>query len=621
MKPLALPLAALLVACPSLATAAEPIPLRAGPLDMLFDADLAFLRYVKVGPHEVLRGINAPIRNEVWGTVAPKVFHLVVNDGGDHFEVTFDVVCREKGLDFRWKGSLTGTAQGEVTFTFDGEAHTTFKRNRIGFCVLHGPSAAGQPWTLETVDSKKSKGKFPTFISPHQPAKNLKAIVHEVADGIHARVEFEGEVFEMEDQRNWTDASFKTYCIPLEIPYPVEVPKGTKISQKVTFRVDGDLPAYRPPGSQRLVLTLGEKRTALPRLGVQVSKDAPELTDRQVDRLKALQLDHLRVDLALSEDSFVKDLRLATAQARALGVSLHAGLVLGENPAFEKLVAAVKELKSPVAFWLVTGGKPADFKLARQHLKPLAGKARIGVTRRTNFVDLNRERPTDKAIEAVSFAINPQIHAFDNASMVETLPIQGDAVRTTRQFAGDLPLVIGPMTLRPRQSNGGPPPGALPTDVDVRQPTAFTAAWTLGSVKFLAEAGAHSATYFETAGWKGVMDADNVKGRPAAFPSRPGRVFDLYEVLRDIGEFAGGEVQQIDSSHDLEAVGLALRKPGRLRVLIANLTPKMKTLSLRGLGNSIKVQLLNSKNGLEAAPELPIKLPPFGIARIDGTED
>jgi len=33
-------------------------------------------------------------------------------------------------------------------------------------------------------------------------------------------ISFEGDVFETEDQRNWTDASFKTYCPPLRLPYP-----------------------------------------------------------------------------------------------------------------------------------------------------------------------------------------------------------------------------------------------------------------------------------------------------------------------------------------------------------------------------------------------------------------
>ena len=40
----------------------------------------------------------------------------------------------------------------------------------------------------------------------------------------------------MEDQRNWTDASFKTYSTPLRIPYPVEVAPGQDPVQAVTMR-------------------------------------------------------------------------------------------------------------------------------------------------------------------------------------------------------------------------------------------------------------------------------------------------------------------------------------------------------------------------------------------------
>ncbi len=233
---------------------------------------------------------------------------------------------------------------------------------------------------------------------------------------------------------------------------------------------------------------------------MQVSGEFRELTDLQVQRLKALHLDHLRVDLALSEKSFVDDLRRATRQAKAIGVSLQIVLGLGESPAFETLLEEIKDLQPPVSFWLVTGGDPAHFQAARKHLAPVAGDAKIGVTRITNFVDLNRARPEDKSIQVVGFAINPQIHAFDNASMVETLPIHADVVNSARQFAGDRPLVIGPITLAPQLLDGedppgGPPAGPLPTYVDARQVEPFTAAWTLGSLKYLADANAHSATY------------------------------------------------------------------------------------------------------------------------------
>ena len=76
----------------------------------------------------------------------------------------------------------------------------------------------------------------------------------------------------------------------------------------------------------------------MPLLGVQVSGEAESLTQRQIERLKLLNLDHLRVDLALSDESFAGNLRRATAQAKALGVSLQIVLALGESPAFETLI-------------------------------------------------------------------------------------------------------------------------------------------------------------------------------------------------------------------------------------------------------------------------------------------
>ena len=151
-------LAILLLTLSSIASAVEPIPLRAGPVTMIFDSENVLLRYIRIGSHEILRGINAPVRNQKWSTVAPKVSNLKVEKGDGGFRVSFDVICAEDDLDFRWKGLITGNANGLIEFTFDGEAHSTFKRNRIGFCVLHPAAAAGQAWIIETVDGKRTIG-------------------------------------------------------------------------------------------------------------------------------------------------------------------------------------------------------------------------------------------------------------------------------------------------------------------------------------------------------------------------------------------------------------------------------------------------------------------------------
>ena len=50
----------------------------------------------------------------------------------------------------------------------------------------------------------------------------------------------------MEDQRNWTDASYKTYVRPLAKPWPYTLPKGESFTQSVTLTLSGKLPKPRP---------------------------------------------------------------------------------------------------------------------------------------------------------------------------------------------------------------------------------------------------------------------------------------------------------------------------------------------------------------------------------------
>ena len=129
-------------------------------------------------------------------------------------------------ISFSWKGTIEGRG-GVLDFTFDGLAKKSFLRNRIGICVLHPiVECAGKPCRVRHSDGAWKEQSFPRFISPHQPLKDIRALSWSPSDRVQANIELEGEVFEMEDQRNWTDASFKTYSTPLELPFPVEVSAG-----------------------------------------------------------------------------------------------------------------------------------------------------------------------------------------------------------------------------------------------------------------------------------------------------------------------------------------------------------------------------------------------------------
>jgi D-apionolactonase len=540
----ALAIPALLAAQP-----AEPAPLtlQAGPLSLVFEPKLAFVRYLKFGDHEVLRGIYAAVRDQVWGTVAPRLTNLVTEITPDRFTITFDVACQEKEIDFAWKGRVTGNSTGQIQFTFDGEARSSFLRNRIGFCVLHPiAECAGKPCEIEEDGGKLTQGTFPLAIAPHQPFLNMKSIAHTLPGGAKVKVAFQGDLFEMEDHRNWTDGNYKTYCTPLARPWPHQVNKGDRVRQAITVTVTSTSTGPAPTIRKRDAVALTyrpEPAGQLPRLGTTHS-----LLPNRIRGPFA----HLRLDLPLDQSSAWAE-RL-TAAARH-GTPLEVAVELGREPEAE--LALLANIKVPIARWLIykTGEKstkPQWIALARQHLKgaPIASGTNI------YFTELNRERPPVHLIDQACYSLNPQVHAFDNTSLVENLEAQGDTLRTAKTFLGAKPIAVTPITLRPRFNAEAKVRVLNPPDP--RQSTPFAAAWTLGSLKYMAENGAASVTYYEMSGPGGLAGASVI------YPV--GRLFE--EIL----PWQGAAVHLADSSHPLKAIALVLVKNKRRAIFLANLT-------------------------------------------------
>ena len=635
----------------------EPLPeriqLRAGPLSMIFEPDEAFLRYIRMGDREILRGIYVAVRDRNWGTIVPRISNLKIESTEDAFRLTFNADCKERNIDFLWRGTVTGDPQGVVRFTMDGVARSTFLRNRIGFCVLHPlKECVGQPCSVEKADGTLEHGVFPYYTSPIQPFMDMRAISHEVVPGLLAEVRFEGEVFEIEDQRNWTDASFKTYCTPLRLPFPVEIKEGTTVAQSVTVTLKGKIPVETPgvrTGYSEVTFTVSETPSVpLPRIGVGLASDGQPLTTNERARLKALNLNHLRVDLHLSKPSYKDILNRAGLEANALGMSLEAALFLTDN-AEEELGQFVKELdrvRPRVSTWLIFHVAEAStgerwVQLARRYLSRYDAEAKIGTGANAYFAELNRGRPPAGALDLVSYSMNPQVHAYDNLTLVENLEGQAWTVKSARQFIGKLPLVVSPITLRVRPGvYPSPPetgPDKLPPSVDLRQMSLFGAGWTLGSLKYLSENGVHSLTYYETTGWRGVMETENGSPSPERFPSIPGAVFPLYHVLADVAGFTGGSVVPSTSNAPLKVDGIALKKADKTRVLLANLNPEPQLVRMLypKLTKYVRVKHLNETNAEQAmrSPEsfrrdqglllqtsgnqIELCLLPYGLVRID----
>jgi hypothetical protein len=627
-------------------------PLRAGPLSLFFEA--GDLRYIRLGEREVLRRVYVALRDRSWHTLPLELSNLQEEISLDSFRITFDAENKQGEIDFSWKGAIRGDANGTITFAMDGEARSTFLRNRLGLCVLHPiRGCAGEACRVEKVDGSVEASGFPRYISPHQPFLNVRAISHQIAPGLWAEVRFTGDVFETEDQRNWTDASYKTYSTPLEIPYPVEVKQGTRISQSVTLTLKGSAPAVEVSSSGTAVrLSLSHRPTGpLPSLGVGCGYEQNFLTEREIARLKCLNLSHLRIDFRPGLPDFDEQFKKAVECATQIAVPLEIAVMLGEaaEQELDRLKGLVAQFKPKVARWLIfhvseSSTTPKWVTLARARLSVLDANAKIGGGSNRYFAELNRARPSLDAVDFACYPLNPQVHASDRSTLVENLEGQAFVADTAHQFLGRLPIVVSPVTLKPRvpwSAASGDISGCLPRDVDPRQMSLLGAGWTAISIKYLAEAGVESVTYYELTGWRGVMErSDQGLPRSDQFRSIIGSVFPLYHVLGDVGEFAGASVVPVITSDRFRVDGLAIQKDGKTRMLVANLGPDTETIQIENLParGACQVKHLDETNAESAmtspeqfrrepgttlrpsGPELELKLRPYAVARIDSSE-
>ncbi|PWH15688.1 MAG: hypothetical protein DDG58_10665 [Ardenticatenia bacterium] len=588
--------------------------LRAGPLSLVYEE--GDLRYIRYGDQEILRRVYVAVRDRNWGTVPSRLSNVQIEAHPDSFRIQYEVENKEGEINFFWKGTIEGDAQGTIAFSMDGIARSTFMRNRIGFCVLHPiKECAGRPCVVEKVDGSRERGTFPLYISPHQPFMDMRAIKHEVVPGLWAEVRFEGDIFEMEDQRNWTDASYKTYCTPLALPFPVEVKAGTRIVQSVTLKLEGTaVGVSAQPQTDRITFQVGDRGVGdIPAIGLGMASHGGRLTTRELQRLKVLRLSHLRADLWFSRRNWKAELARAIEEAGALGVGLELALILSDA-AEEKLKAltaalgaATRSTRPQVNRWLIFHEREKStsaqwITLARQHLTSCDPSTQFVSGTNHFFAELNRGRPPVALLDGITYSINPQVHAFDNGSLVENLAAQASTVESARQFSAGLPILVSPVTLRMRLNPNAtvpepePAPGEPPARIDVRQMSLFGAGWTLGSLKYLAESGARSVTFYETTGWLGIMEREEGSPLPDVFRSLPGAVFPMYHVFADVGEFAGGQVVPSASSAPLRVDGLTLRKGERTRVMLANMTHQEQRVNIVGLGGRIQVRSLDETN-------------------------
>lgn len=483
--------------------------LRVGDLTLIYEPGL--IRRVNIGGVEVVRMINAPVRDANWATLPATIVDSTVEDDRDKLRIEERFTVADGALDGRLV--FEAEAGGRLTAGLSLTANEDVATNRAGFTLLHPiAGVAGAELTIRHSDGSQEVTQFPDRIAPGQPAFDIVVLSH-ILEGIAVDIAFEGEIFEMEDQRNWSDASFKTYCRPLALPTPYTIAAGETVTQRIVVTLNakdgttshrGDRPAAKSVSLPTIGLACEPGW-----LGQIPARLTPVLRFYGPDGWSDAHLgtfasgSDVDVEIVVPDGGDAKTV-LSSIKDRFDAAALRAAHVIALPEAYLKSY-------QPSGPW-PSGLSPAECARAARQAFP---DARIGVGMLTHFTELNRHPPDLSLGDYVTFGNSAIVHAADDLSVWETLETLPGIFASARALSRDLPIRLGLVSIGMRTNPYGaglvPNPNgdrlAMAGD-DPRQSETFAAAYAVAAIALAAEAGVEAITLAAPAGRFGVAGKD-----------------------------------------------------------------------------------------------------------------
>ena len=613
--------------------------LTAGPISAVLDNGA--IRYIRYQGAEVLRGIAYLVRDKNWGTTAPVIDKLKVKQGKNNFSVSYSATCRDATQALRYEVGIEATAKGVVRFTANATPLTDVITNRTGFVVLHPlAGVVGEPVEIIHTDGKKRKARFPRIISPGQPVFEIRSLKHSVVPGVTATVLMEGNKFEMEDHRNWMDASYKTYVCSLLDPWPYTLKKGESFEQSVTVTIEGKAKTKAAKVSSAITVSVGQVKGRVPAIGVGVPMGQAAATLAEVDRVASAHPAHLVCQID-GRDSGVEGAASAFRHLKEkTGIPVTLEIVLSARaPAMEEVAAIAVAVRAggltPDAIVITQthdlksfqpntprpwGPGYEDMAAAARHHFP---GVLLGGGMLSYFTELNRKPVARGLFDFVTHSVCPIVHAADDKSVMETLEALPSIIASTRNMIGKTSYHLGPSSIACRDNPYGAGLAANPgngrvclSGNDPRQRGIFAAAWNLGLVAAAARGGIDVMTLGAVTGDQGIISGHGLV--PA------------YHVIAGLAGAAHARRLETVSTAPSKVETLAYRtKTGRC-LWLANLSGEKQLVRISGFGGTAELHEIGEAQfaNLTSDPDYmkrpgkrvgklkDVTLSPYAVARI-----
>lgn len=626
----------------------EPSPtlrqLAAGPLT----AELVGSSIRKLTWHgvEVVRGIECPIRDASWGTCPSEILDETVSATADEFEVTHRVSIANGSLlcCLTFRGSAEGSFVTSMVLT----PQVDYLTNRAGFVILHPlEGLAGARLAVLPSDGSATPAVFPRLISPQQVAFKIVGLVYQ-KQGIQTTLTFKGEVFEMEDQRNWSDASYKTYCRPLSLPMPYVLSAGRPVVQEVRIRSAGvpSVPNIESTSDARKEVRLEPIEEQVPTIALAL--DALSIPDSKESRLLELanvQALQIRVHAASAD----RVLRSVHSSIRNGDLQVELEIVVEAGHELDSTLAEVAkrcgQLSIRVARVIVLpeaylrsyqpngpwpeGPTPREACIAARRHFP---ESQIGGGVLTHFAELNRCRPDTSLCDYITHGSAAIVHAADDRSVIESLESLPHVYASARALASERTYRLGLVSIGLRSNPYGKDVAANQDQTrvpmaraDPRQRGLFAAAWATGAVAATERHRVSSMALAAPVGPFGVVYRRAEWPQPNYDDHPSASVYPLFHVVRALSQMSGAPRLSLSELPDGVA-GIAAEVNGCCKVVIANLSPGTRIVPLEREGivrcldqNTFEIAISDPDWLCASKPEARshVELSAFGVAFIE----
>jgi hypothetical protein len=577
-----------------------------------FTLDLAreAIRNIRYEGVQIIDLLYTAIRPSDWSTLKSDEYAADLKISGNDYEITI-TESFTSALVATTKVILSAGNTFSVEYELKGLAEYSVNRWGICFC-------------LDTADwmgaSVISSGNSYSLLRDISPQRVVDGVVqglfpesHEMqfiaADQRYLKVVSNGKVLEAEDQRNWTDNTYKIYSGSLKEPRPFTTSPGSSWKQNVNFEVG--VPKQNNADPTKILVREIE---ALPSIGLQFNSD-PLLTPDDLEKaLVLLEIDHLRVNA----ESLTPQ-KIATTASNGLILET-ALLSSNQNEILKAEVVQLSE-RVPAGSRLLIQREGREVVEADDLPKNESLNTYIPGTD-AYLVDLHREK--FEFTNSVSYSIAPTVHSTDTETIFKTLSTQKESIEFAQKYLAPQ-VFVSPITFSTR---GNPETGHsrdqrinfADRDSAMHIRTIEGAAWTLGSIYAVASAGAFAGSWHELFGEHGIiyLQSGAIKFSP---------------VFHAISALGAHHAHQITIATSLDNSWVAFENRETKTILVASLRPwsleiTAKVLagyksmqSLRGEDCDKASQIMDWWSFAEATPisaDFPLTLTPFEIVLIRG---